>query len=337
LRIQPIIGNPLAAARNIRFVDEDLNRQFASPAAPSESSATVEGKRRVELLSQIGPKSNRLRAAFDFCIDLHSSTSNVGLVVMLSAAEADPLALGVSHALAAPAPASPAQQQKLERLSALGLGPVRVTSTEGTKADSWSVDSITPSGLSIEVGPLAHGTVSHSLLEATRLLVECCLDDIEARNQQLLALLPDARAAIEADDAAGGVGIILTPDNSLWKQPKSAETFSLQTVFVQSQVVPFPRPDGESEQSKEHLPFVVHPLIDGPNWRPIRHGDPLFISTDGSGRVLPFSHPSFTAEASAPPAPLYSMFVNESAYTARGIALALYEEKVKPVLLNSRT
>jgi len=29
------------------------------------------------------------------------------------------------------------------------------------------------------------------------------------------------------------------------------------------------------------------------------------------------------------------MFVNEAAYTSRGIALALYEEKVKPVLLGS--
>jgi hypothetical protein len=173
--------------------------------------------------------------------------------------------------------------------------------------------------------------------------VEGCLDGIEARNQKLLALLPDARAAIEADDAAGGVGIILTPDNSQWKQPPSAETFPLQRVFVQSEVVPFPRPDVVSEQAHqgqdrdagEYLPFVVHPSVDGPNWSPVLHGDPLFIAADGSGRVLPFSHPSFTAGAVAPPAPLYSMFVNEAAYTSRGIALALYEEKVKPVLLGS--
>lgn len=47
--------------------------------------------------------------------------------------------------------------------------------------------SICPSGLAIEVGPLAHGTMNAALLEDTRQIVLSIVNYLEARNRALLA------------------------------------------------------------------------------------------------------------------------------------------------------
>lgn len=57
-----------------------------------------------------------------------------------------------------------------------------------------------PSGLAIEVGPLAHGTMNASLLEDTRRIVTTALDFLEERN---LALLQEAQRSAEAVRSSG--------------------------------------------------------------------------------------------------------------------------------------
>ena len=285
LKVTAVLGNPAAAAKNVRFIDLDLNRQFAAPA---EAESCLEAARARELLQQLGPKSASKASATDFVIDLHSTTANVGLVTMLSAAEGcDPMGLYVASKIGARLlPESLSQSHRL-------------TTTEGTKADSWSVDSISRSGIAIEAGPLAHGTLGARLYLQTRQMVMAALDVLEERNAGL---------------AAGRVDL-------------APSAFPLQEVYTQVKTIEYPAQQG----------FAIHPDLedDCQNFRLIRHGDPAFISTDGKGTVLPFVHPSAPSDGSPSAAPLsdlYTMFVNEASYRERNIAFAVYEKKLKPVL-----
>lgn len=211
---------------------------------------------------------------------------------MLAASSCDSLSLAVAAAL----------KTKHEDL--------HITSAESTKGDVFSMDSITLSGLSIEVGPLAHGTLRHGLLTSTRELVSSVLDAIEAHNQRLLALLSDKSLRDRVR--------VVTPDNSAWTQQSDAK-FELVKIYSPLKPIEFPTPGALAQK------WVVHPSLDGSNFKSLQPGDPLFISTDGEGAVLPFAHDSTSA--------VVTVFVNEAAYKDRNIALHVYEEKLVPNLL----
>lgn len=290
LKVSAVLGNEQAVTKNVRYIDKDLNRQFLTNASIGDDTS-VEATRAKELLEILGPKSTTEPSAAEFIMDLHSSTSNVGLVSMISAADYDPLALYVASRL----------RSKLDPEM-----PYRITTSEGGKETSWSVDSISSSGIAFEVGALAHGTLGFRLYDQTLKMVLGTLDLIEERNQRL---------------AAGAVDV--TPSD-----------FALEELFTQVKAIEYPPEPG----------FIIHPdLESGENFKPIRHGDPAFISTDGKNTVIPFVHPNAPKEgettggAAAPSAAkplteLFTMFVNEAAYRERNIAFAVYEKKVKPVL-----
>jgi aspartoacylase len=268
------------------------------------------------MLAELGPKSAKQGSNVDLVIDLHSSTSDVGLVCMLAASDSDPLSLSLATALAA----SPQHEKD---------GVVRVTTTEGSKAEAWSVDSICLSGLSLEVGPLCHGVLSHALLDKTRRLVISTLDLIEARNLRLLALLPPSLT----DEERRAVAFV-NPENSAWSPPPPEQRgFPLVDVFVPSRTIDFPAPQGLGQGQG----WVVHPSLDCANFKEVFPGDPLFLSTDGRDEVIAYEPPPSSGLGPTPsstdPAPLFSVFVNEAAYRDRGVALALYEKKLKPSII----
>jgi succinylglutamate desuccinylase/N-acetylglutamate synthase-like GNAT family acetyltransferase len=183
----PVIGNPAAVLLNQRYVSEDLNRQFTggSKASFALSTNAVSEHHTAQTLDRIlGPKlkSSSVPTGVDFTIDLHSSTSNTGLVVMVSALEHDLHALRLVNYL----------QKHVPEL--------KVASSIGKKDDSCYVDSISPSGISFEVGPLPHGCLSHSLLNDTHRLVQLTLDYFDERNQ---VVLNEAKLSIEASNGVG--------------------------------------------------------------------------------------------------------------------------------------
>ena len=106
----------------------------------------------------------------DFIIDLHTSTSNTGNMAMIAGGKEDIVALRVAH-----------------HLQSHGFPELRITVSNGTKAAAYSLDSLAPSGLAFEVGPLVHGTITSAALETTRSLVLATLDYIDQRNQLLLS------------------------------------------------------------------------------------------------------------------------------------------------------
>ena len=94
LDISLLLANPRAHASNQRFVDADLNRMFTAKALANKgspggspggssggSSLSYEAARGQEIESQYGPKGEC--AATDLCVDLHTTTSNMGCTIIV--------------------------------------------------------------------------------------------------------------------------------------------------------------------------------------------------------------------------------------------------------------
>lgn len=75
------VGNPRAVKRNIRFTEEDLNRQFTlANLAPSSNNLSYEAQRARELNAKWGPKA---APSTDVVIDIHNTTSNMGPTLII--------------------------------------------------------------------------------------------------------------------------------------------------------------------------------------------------------------------------------------------------------------
>jgi len=179
-----IISNREAVRQNVRFIDEDLNRCFTveavSKARSADDPSTLSHELRLvrELDQQLGPKhlgrpgceaiEASKRCKSDFIIDAHSTTSNMGLTLIASPADAFALRVAAHIAFRFP--------DKNIRI----LGPPDSVVT-------YSLDTISPSGLAIEVGPLAHGTLDFKLMQDTEMMVQAALDFIDQHNSHILA------------------------------------------------------------------------------------------------------------------------------------------------------
>lgn len=360
-----LLGNPVAVDKNIRYVDKDMNRQFLGSKL-SNSGETEEDRRAAEIDRLVGPKGlivderseeHEHLPACDFVIDLHSSNSNVGLVAMISAADYDCVASRLAHYLLHD-----------EQMKAQFPG-LRVTSSTGDKGGSWSVDSVTPYGISFEVGPLVHGTLSSQLLEQTRQLVLATLDFIERQNQLLIeaankgsgvAELPGrtvvlASASVEAEALICRKGP--APEFDCYVQIAKLEYPLADPVASVNPVPPAAavaatdaaRADGTGPSSlasplKAHQrrsPYILHPSLEGRDWdaEAIADGQPAFMSTDGTLSFVPFTRPTIpwmgfglpTGPNGTDGCTLYPLFINEAAYQESGVACALYKKVSKQV------
>ena len=90
--IRVIYSNPKAIQNNTRYVDEDLNRCFlaseldgcpqAKDKLVSKEDLSYERERAAELNEMLGPKGSEART--DLIIDLHTTTSNTGINLIMS-------------------------------------------------------------------------------------------------------------------------------------------------------------------------------------------------------------------------------------------------------------
>lgn len=342
--IKPYLANPEAVIRNVRFVEEDLNRQFTGTMEPGLEVDDVVPSKEKYLAKRInellGPKSSHVSGsscpAFDFCIDLHSTCSDVGMMAMISGADHDARAVRLARHLQTLHP------------------ELKITSSPGNKAASYSLDSVTPSGIAFEVGPLVHGSLSFEMLECTRRLVLETLDFFDARNQELLL---EAQQSARAIGLAGFdefnskiVSAALAPNSVV---PKSFPVIEYYSPYA---AVPFPKagvdeiggahqedasmqidkPDQLYEKAlAARQGYTLHPSLcskeNGGNWRELEDGLPIFISTYGKEKVITFERKSFQIKESDT-FPLYCVFVNEVAYLNRGNALMLYKKQTKCVI-----
>ncbi len=167
-----ILANPKAVAKCRRYIDRDLNRSFNLKDL-SNPNNTYESKRALELNNLLGPK-NSANPKMDFIVDLHTTTSNMGLSLVVSS-NSSLTTKAVKYLCA--------KEKKL-----------KVYRWMGDEEDSF-VDSIAPNGFAIEVGPIPQGVLKSSLFFQTQNLVYHLLDFFEKLNKN--EKLPECEQKIE--------------------------------------------------------------------------------------------------------------------------------------------
>ncbi len=244
-----LLSNPEAVKRCSRYIDQDLNRCFTLDDLQNKKLQNYENKRARELNELLGPKDSK-KPNFDFLIDLHSTTSNMGVTVIIT--DDDSISFFVA-----------AQLQK--------KNPKRkiVQMIENKIAQPY-ITSIVPHAITLEVGPVPQAALYAELLLETKKVVLDVLDIIENFNTEKVV---DMSCKLEVYD------------------------------YIKS--LDYPKDiDGE-------ISAMVHPEIQGADYKEIRKGDPLFIA---------FSGETIYYEQEEPMCPI---FVNEAAYYEKGIAMML--------------
>jgi succinylglutamate desuccinylase len=139
------LANPLAYIQKKRFVDTDLNRSFG-PKGTRLGNEEVESARLTK----------EIKGHFDFVLDLHTTTSNMGLTVLLN------------------------NDSQLTRQAAARIQEVlpEVKIIEGMKMneDCPYTSNLIGSGLTIEVGPVANNVLDGQLILDTKKMVMAILE-----------------------------------------------------------------------------------------------------------------------------------------------------------------
>lgn len=163
------LANPKACEENRRFVDEDLNRCFSNERLSRVDSPSYEAARASQLNQLLGPKGN---SRIDFLIDLHTTTSNCGPMLVLF--HDDPFNIAMAGYI----------QSKVPGLRLFFIPPIG--------NDQAYLSGLCPRHLCVEVGPIAQGLLNYEIFESSRQLVLAGLDFVEACNLQLDMDLPDS-------------------------------------------------------------------------------------------------------------------------------------------------
>ncbi|MEH2115438.1 aspartoacylase [Nostoc sp.] len=156
-----LLANPNAFAAGRRYVEKDLNRCFLKQDLQDptlESYEELQAKLIQDTLTSNGDKQA------DFILDLHSSTANMGLTIIL--VNNHPLNLKLAA--------------YLSRINPL----VRIyrCSFQSVEENPF-VNSLCELGFAFEVGPIAQGVLKATLFQQTEELVHALLDYLEQFNQ----------------------------------------------------------------------------------------------------------------------------------------------------------
>lgn len=138
------IANPMAHLKKIRYVDSDLNRAYSKTSTPLGNE-----KERSDFLKA------EIMGKFDFLIDLHTTTSNMGSTLILT--DTNPKSLNAACFIKKNFP-----HYKL------------IFAASGD--DPYYTTNLTKAGLTVEVGPIANNIVKASLVLDNLEIVSALLD-----------------------------------------------------------------------------------------------------------------------------------------------------------------
>ncbi|KAF5928720.1 hypothetical protein HPG69_016721 [Diceros bicornis minor] len=156
----PVLANPAATAACRRYVGRDLNRTFTSAFL----TRPIRGDKGPRAEPAAGAQG--LPPAFDFILDLHTTTANMAACLIVDNAH-DAFALHLCRHL---------QLQSPEL-------PCRVFLSQVPRKESFHLDSIAKNGMTPELGPQPQGLLRADLFTRMRALVAAALDFIELFNQ----------------------------------------------------------------------------------------------------------------------------------------------------------
>eukprot|EP00188_Purpureofilum_apyrenoidigerum_P000624 Plantae.Rhodophyta-Purpureofilum_apyrenoidigerum.ctg1286.p1 GENE.Plantae.Rhodophyta-Purpureofilum_apyrenoidigerum.ctg1286~~Plantae.Rhodophyta-Purpureofilum_apyrenoidigerum.ctg1286.p1 ORF type:complete len:323 (+),score=43.67 Plantae.Rhodophyta-Purpureofilum_apyrenoidigerum.ctg1286:108-1076(+) len=163
-------ANPQAVELNRRYVDCDLNRCFSQEQLERDAISppeNVERRRAQELNKLLGPKSSSTPRA-DIIIDLHNTTANTGVALMMHANDK------FAHALGA----------HLQHLDP------SVHICNWATGEPPFLPSVGRSGITFEVGPAPWGVVVPKLYSNSLRLLQASLAYIAAHNNALDGAAP---------------------------------------------------------------------------------------------------------------------------------------------------
>ena len=142
LVIDFLLGNPKAIKECRRYVDKDLNRSFDAEALKTDSHIYEYERAKV---------IKRRLMGCDFLIDLHTTTANMGITLVLGSE--DELSAAVAKSIAA---------------TYEGVHILRwLQNDEGA-----FINSLAPHSITIEVGPVCQGVLDPTLYFQTRQILE---------------------------------------------------------------------------------------------------------------------------------------------------------------------
>lgn len=236
LEVRTRIANPEAERRNLRYLDRDLNRCFGPELtrtdAPDSSARERAAARRI---------SDDLRDT-DLVIDLHNTTAAMGITWILT--DRNPWVWWLAREAQAENPM------------------VRILFTPETPETNVFLPSVGRGEITIEIGPVSHGTHSHWAARAALEQVEKILDRISAASDSF------------------------SPREAL-----SRESFDF---FLGEPAVSYPT------DSTGEISMILHESLVGRDYHPLLPGAPLFVSPL-SGEILHHQgeivHPVFLGEA----------------------------------------
>lgn len=152
-----LLGNPQAIAARVRYVDKDLNRCFVQ-LSNEDNPANYEELRAQEIQTILKPKIPDIE---DVIIDLHTTTSNMGLCIILG--NRHPILLELAAVLNAINPL------------------VKVYLHEQPKGSGF-LRSLSDLGFALEVGPVPQSILNAELFQQTEQLIYTSLDYFENYN-----------------------------------------------------------------------------------------------------------------------------------------------------------
>lgn len=157
-----LLGNPQAFAAGRRYIDKDLNRCFFIDNLLDSTLSSYEDIRAKAINQILGNNKNY---QVDLLIDLHSTTANMGLSIIL----------GNYH---------PFLLQLAAYLSSIN-SEVKVCYTQAEKGSNF-LRSLCELGFVIEVGPVAQGVLNAEWFLKTEKLIYEILNYLEQYNQGLI-------------------------------------------------------------------------------------------------------------------------------------------------------
>lgn len=154
---ETLLINTKAIALNRRYYEVDLNRCFALEEIDSSSHKYYEQSLAREIYCRVK------EASFDFILDFHTSTSNMGLTLLLS--NDNPFNLQLAAYLAATDPL------------------IKIVRTDNTR-DKNRFRHLFPFGFTVEMGAVAPNVIDPLWFERGERLVKRVLDYLEQTNRQ---------------------------------------------------------------------------------------------------------------------------------------------------------
>lgn len=169
--VSTYLANLRAYQAGLRFIDVDLNRSFRDNILSATASHYYEHCRAREINHLLGPKLNQQR----FIIDLHSTTANMGMTLILR--DLTPFNLKA---------AAYTQQQHSD---------IKLILSD--QAFTSNLTSICEFGLTIEVGPIANAVIRHDQLLQTEAVIKSLIEFINLIADNQTILLPHCVEAFQ--------------------------------------------------------------------------------------------------------------------------------------------